>query len=345
MRTNQLAVFTGNANRELGRAVARLLGTPLGQAHVGRFEDGEVNVVIKQNVRGKDVFIIQPTQPPAEHTIELQDLIDGARSARRVVAVIPYLGCSRGDRQTVPRQPVPVVRALRNILGAKPNHVVFFDLHAGQIGSMAKAIDESIHRDYLYARSAIMHALVQMLAKDELARTTLSSTDAGGAKWVSSYVDHMREEGYAVELGVGDKRGSSSTGIENMQLLGNFRDRHIVFVDDLSSTGKTLSLAAHKAISEGAIDVYAVIIHPVIANEEACRRIAASPIRRFITTDTLPIPENFRRILGKKLKVVTIAPIMALAIRAIHEERSVSALFDYGQYVRALHRLHQQPAK
>lgn len=339
MPRNRLIVFSGNANRPLAVSVAYLLGTQLGQAYVGRFDDGEVDVKILQNVRGADVFIIQPTQAPAEYSIELQDLIDAARSAHRVVAITPYLGCSRGDCQTEPRQPVPVVRALRNILGAKPNHIVFLDLHAPQIGSMAKAIDESIHRDPLYSRSAIMYALFQMYGKDELARTTLSSTDTGGGKWVGSYVKHMREEGYDVSLGVGDKRGSSSTGIQKIQLLGDYHGRHVVFIDDMAATGKTLDLATRKALEIGALDVSAVIIHPVIANEEACRRIATSPIKRFITTDTLPISQENRRILGKKLMVVSIAPLLALAIKAIHEERSVSALFDYKKYVRALRSL------
>ncbi len=309
----ELKVFSGSAHPELAREIAGHLGLPLGQARIGRFPDSEVSFQIDENIRGTDVFVVQPTSTPVDqHLVELLIMIDAFRrsSAARITAVIPYYGYARQDRKDKPRVPISA-KLVANILSAAgANRVLTMDLHKAQIQGFF-----DIPVDHLFAAPVI----IDYLARQRFPNTTIVSPDAGGAE---------RARAYAKRLGAGlaviDKRRSETGAAEVMNVIGDVAGRTCILQDDIVDTAGTMQKAATALVENGAERVLACAVHGVLSGP-AIGRIEQSPIEKLIVTNTTPLgPEKSR---CPKVVVLSVARLLAQAIRSIHEESSVSSLF------------------
>jgi ribose-phosphate pyrophosphokinase len=314
MSRGQLKVFTGSAHPALAREIAEFLGVPLGHARLHRFPDSEVGFQIDENIRGTDVFVVQPTSNPVdEHLVELCVMIDAFRrsSAARITAVIPYYGYARQDRKDKPRVPISA-KLVANLLGAAgTNRVLTMDLHKAQIQGFF-----DIPVDHLFAAPVI----IDHLARQRFPKMTIVAPDAGGAE---------RARAYAKRLGAGlavvDKRRSAETGAaEVMNVIGDVEGRTCILQDDIVDTAGTMQKAANAIASAGARRVFASAVHGVLSGP-ALSRIEQSPIEKLIVTNT--IPANGERARSEKIVVLSVARLLAQAIRSIHEESSVSSLF------------------
>lgn len=309
----ELKVFSGSAHPELAREIAGHLGLPLGQARIGRFPDSEVSFQIDENIRGTDVFVVQPTSTPVDQNlVELLIMIDAFRrsSAARITAVIPYYGYARQDRKDKPRVPISA-KLVANILSAAgANRVLTMDLHKAQIQGFF-----DIPVDHLFAAPVI----IDYLARQRFPNTTIVSPDAGGAE---------RARAYAKRLGAGlaviDKRRSETGAAEVMNVIGDVAGRTCILQDDIVDTAGTMQKAATALVENGAERVLACAVHGVLSGP-AIGRIEQSPIEKLIVTNTTPLgPEKSR---CPKIVVLSVARLLAQAIRSIHEESSVSSLF------------------
>jgi ribose-phosphate pyrophosphokinase len=306
-------LFAGNSNPILAEAVARHLDTQLGKADVGTFNDGEVNVEIHENVRGMDCFVIQSTSSPANnHLMELLIMIDALRrsSAKRITAVIPYYGYARQDRKVRPRVPISA-KLVADLIGAPgTDRLLCIDLHAGQIQGFF-----NIPVDNIFATPVML---------DEIRRRypgplTIISPDAGGVERSRAYAKRLD-----ANLAIIDKRRESANVAEVMNIVGEVKGQTCVIVDDMVDTAGTLTESARALDREGAKAVYAVITHPVLSGP-AIKRIAESPLKELVVTDTIPLQPDAQDC--PKMQVVTIAPLLGEAIRRINNEESVSSLF------------------
>ena len=309
----ELAILSGNANPSLARAICRELKVPLAESFVGRFSEGEVRVKINENVRGKDVFVIQPTCPPTnDNLMELLVMLDALKraSARRVTAVVPYYGYARQDRKDQPRVPITAKLVANLITTAGADRVLTMDLHAGQIQGFF-----DIPLDQLYAISVFE----QYLRRKRLKPLTIVSPDVGGIKMARAYAKRLR-----AGLAIVDKRRDSPESTEVMHILGEVRGKTCVLVDDLIATGSSLVEAAAAVQRAGATEVYACVTHPVLSGP-ARQRVASSCLKELIVTDTIPMdaPKQHR-----KIRVLSVASLLSEAIRRIHYELSISVLFD-----------------
>ncbi len=309
----ELKVFSGSAHPELAREIAGHLGLPLGQARIGRFPDSEVSFQIEENIRGTDVFVVQPTSTPVDHNlVELLIMIDAFRrsSAARITAVIPYYGYARQDRKDKPRVPISA-KLVANILSAAgANRVLTMDLHKAQIQGFF-----DIPVDHLFAAPVI----IDYLARQRFPNMTIVSPDAGGAE---------RARAYAKRLGAGlaviDKRRSETGAAEVMNVIGDVAGRTCILQDDIVDTAGTMQKAATALVENGAERVLACAVHGVLSGP-AIGRVEQSPIEKLIVTNTVPLgPEKSR---SPKIVVLSVARLLAQAIRSIHEESSVSSLF------------------
>ncbi len=309
----ELKVFSGSAHPELAREIAGHLGLPLGQARIGRFPDSEVSFQIDENIRGTDVFVVQPTSTPVDQNlVELLIMIDAFRrsSAARITAVIPYYGYARQDRKDKPRVPISA-KLVANILSAAgANRVLTMDLHKAQIQGFF-----DIPVDHLFAAPVI----IDYLARQRFPNMTIVSPDAGGAE---------RARAYAKRLGAGlaviDKRRSETGAAEVMNVIGDVAGRTCILQDDIVDTAGTMQKAATALVENGAERVLACAVHGVLSGP-AIGRIEQSPIEKLIVTNTTPLgPEKSR---CPKIVVLSVARLLAQAIRSIHEESSVSSLF------------------
>ena len=309
----RMQLFTGNSNPGLAREIARYLGIELGKAEVGTFSDGEVRVEIGENVRGGDCFVVQSTCAPANtHLMELLIMIDALRrsSARRVTAVIPYYGYARQDRKVLPRVPITAKLVADLISTAGTDRLLCIDLHAGQIQGFF-----NIPVDNLFATSALLEAIRSRCSGP----LTIVSPDAGGVERSRAYAKRL-----GADLAIIDKRREGPNVAEVMNVVGDVADRTCVIVDDIADTAGTLAEAARALHREGARGISAVITHPVLSGP-AIKRIAESPLREVIATDTIPLRPDARDC--EKLHVVSIAHLLGEAIRRINNEESVSSLF------------------
>ncbi len=310
---DRLAVFTGNANRNLAAEIAKYLGVQLGDATCSRFSDGEISVKVNENIRGKDVFIVQSTCPPSnDNLMELLILIDAARraSAQRITAVVPYYGYARQDRKDQPRVPITAKLVANLITAAGADRLLTIDLHAGQIQGFF-----DIPVDNLYA----VNVFVDYFSKLKIENLVVVSPDVGGIKMARAYSKRLD-----ASLAIVDKRRISDTQAEVVHILGEVDGKNVVIVDDLISTGGTVVEAAGALGEKGAKDIYVAITHPVLCGP-ALKKIKAAPFKELVVTDTIPLDE------GKvipKLKVLSVAPLLSEAIKRIHNEESVSSLFD-----------------
>lgn len=309
-----MKIFSGSAHPELTRGIAEVLGIPVGQAKLRRFPDTEVSFQIEENIRGTDVFVMQPTSPPVDqHIMELLVMIDAFRrsSAARIMAVIPYYSYARQDRKDKPRVPISA-KLVANILGAAgANRVLTMDLHKAQIQGFF-----DIPVDHLFAAPVI----IDHLARQQFKNVTIVSPDAGGAERARAYAKRLD-----AELAIIDKRRSAEDGHpEVMNVIGEVRGRTCIIQDDIIDTGGTMQNAAQALMENGAERVWACAVHGLFSGP-AIQRIEQSAIEKFIVTNTIPLsPEKAT---CKKLVTLSVARLLGQAIRSIHEETSVSSLF------------------
>jgi ribose-phosphate pyrophosphokinase len=310
-----MAVFTGNANPGLAQDIARNLMQPLGRALVGRFSDGEIQVEIMENVRGKDVYLVQSTCPPAnEHLMELLVMADACRraSAGRITAVIPYLGYARQDRrQRAMRVPITAKLVADMIGRAGVNRVLTVDLHADQIQGFF-----DIPVDNVYASPVLLGEVW----KQKYDNMIVVSPDVGGvvrARALARRLDNA-------DLAIIDKRRQRANESQVMNIIGDVRGRNCVLVDDLVDTAGTLCQAAQALKDEGALRVIAYITHPVLSGK-AVERISTSALDELIVTDTIPLGEAARNC--KRIRVLSVAELLAETMRRIRDEESVSSLY------------------
>ncbi len=310
----ELKVFSGNANRPLAEKVCDHLGIPLGNAEVKTFSDGEISVEINENVRGKDVFIVQPTCPPVnDNLMELLIMIDAAKraSAGRITAVIPYYGYARQDRKVAPRQPISAKLVANLITVAGASRVLTMDLHAGQIQGFF-----DIPVDNLFARPVLLHYIKEHF-KDDL---VIVSPDAGGVERARAFAKRLD-----ASLAIIDKRRERANVAEVMNIIGDVKGKTAVIVDDIVDTGGTLTKAASALLDKGASAVYAFCTHPVLSGN-AVQRIVESPLKELIVTDTIPLSEEAKKC--GKIKVLSVGKLFGEAVRRIHLNESVSVLFE-----------------
>lgn len=314
MGRSELKLFSGSAHPQLAREIADHLGVPLGQARLQRFPDTEVSFQIEENIRGTDVFVVQPTcRPVDEHLVELCIMIDAFRrsSAARITAVMPYYGYARQDRKDKPRVPISAKLVANLLCAAGVSRVLTMDLHKAQIQGFF-----DIPVDHLFAAPVI----IDYLARQRYAKLTIVSPDAGGAERARAYAKRL-----GAELAIIDKRRSSETGAaEVMHVIGDVSGRTCIIQDDIIDTAGTIQKAAVALKDAGAERVLACAVHGVLSGP-ALERIEQAPIERLIVTDTIPQDDIRRRC--SKVHTLSVARLLAQAIRSIHEESSVSSLF------------------
>lgn len=306
-------IFTGNANPKLAKEICKYLKMPLGDALVTTFSEGEIRVKINENVRGRDVFIIQPTCAPVNNNLmELLILIDSLKraSAKRITAVLPYFGYARQDRKDQPRVPITAKLVANLITTAGVDRVLTVDLHAGQIQGFF-----DIPMDHLYA----VNIFVSHIKKIKLKDIVIVSPDVGGIKMARAYAKK-----FEAPLAIVDKRRISGEDTEAMNILGEIKGKNLIIVDDLVATASSLVEAAVALKKQGGKEIYAAITHPVLSGL-AIKRINDSSIKKVFVTNTIPV-ENGKK--HKKIEVLSIAPLLAEAIKRIHNEESVSCLFN-----------------
>ncbi|HKA23964.1 MAG TPA: ribose-phosphate pyrophosphokinase [Candidatus Eisenbacteria bacterium] len=304
-------IFTGNAHPALARNIASRLGCELGDASVSQFEDGETQVRINENIRGLDVFIVQPTHPPATYMMELLIMLDAARraSARRVTAVVPYFGYARQDRKDQPRVPITAKLMANLITAAGADRVLTMDLHSPQIQGFF-----DIPFDHLYAAPVIVDAIARLGIKD----LVVVAPDIGSVKMARAYAKRL-----GADLALVDKRRPHPDAVEVMNVIGEVEGKNCVLLDDMVTTARTLVQAAEALKARGARAIYAGATHGVLV-PGAIERVDSSPISQLVVTDTVPHTADTKH---PKLHVLTVAGLLAEAIRRIHDERSLSSLF------------------
>ena len=311
--SREARIFTGSANPALGEAIARALGVPLGRAHLSRFSDGEIWFQIQDNVRGADVFVVQPTGPPVnENLMELLVMLDALKrsSASRITAVLPYYGYARQDRKDKPRVPISAKLVADLLSAAGTDRVLTMDLHASQIQGFF-----DVPVDHLFAAPVI----IDYVARLQLPDLTIVSPDAGGVERARAYAKRLDSS-----LAIVDKRRETPNVAEVHHVIGDVEGRTALIVDDIVDTGGTLGQVAVAVKKAGARDVLASCSHGVLSGR-ALERIEKSPLSKLIVTDSIPLTEEKQR--SAKIVVLSIAELMAKAIRNIHEESSVTSLF------------------
>jgi ribose-phosphate pyrophosphokinase len=310
----ELKLFTGNANRALAEEIAQYLHVPLGDAEVSRFSDGEVFVQVNENVRGTDVFIIQPTCPPVNDSLmELLIMIDAFKrsSAHRITAVLPYYGYARQDRKVQGRMPISAKLVADLLEAAGVDRVLALDLHAGQIQGFF-----SVPVDHLFAGPVVM---IDYLRKKDLKDAVIVAPDAGGVERARAIAKRL-----SAGLAIIDKRREGPNSAVAMHLIGDVNGRDAVVIDDMIDTAGTLAQAVGAVQREGARRILACGVHPVLSGP-AIERIKASPIEEVVVTNSIPLSADKRT--AARITVLTVAPLLGEAIRRIHDEESVSTLF------------------
>jgi ribose-phosphate pyrophosphokinase len=313
----EMMLFAGNSNPGLAKKVCHYLRQPLAPSTVGRFSDGEIRVEIEANVRGRDVFLIQSTCAPSnDNLMELLIMAEAVRrsSSGRVTAVMPYFGYARQDRKVQPRAPITAKLVAELIQTAGVERLLTIDLHAGQIQGFF-----DIPVDNLYALPVLYQHVKDHLVTSDPTETVIVSPDAGGVE---------RARSYAWRLGAGlaiiDKRRSAPNEADVMHIIGDVKDRVAVVVDDMVDTAGTLSKGGKALKAAGARKIVALATHPVLSGS-AVARIQESDFDQVVVTDTVPLSEHARRC--PKIDVLSVAPLVAEAIRAIHFNDSISRLF------------------
>jgi ribose-phosphate pyrophosphokinase len=309
---NELVVISGNAHPEMGKRIAENLNVPLLDVEVARFSDGEIQVKIKENIRGTDVFLVQPTMPPAENTMELLLLLDAVRraSCRRATAVIPYFGYARQDRKDQPRVPIGARLMANLITTAGAHRVLTIDLHAPQIQGFF-----DIPLDHLYSAPVLLKHFEDW-SRDNLA---VVAPDVGSIKMTRAFAKRLE-----ASLAIIDKRRPRPNEAVVMNFIGDVRDKDVIIFDDMIDTAGTLTDAARECLEDqGARSVTACCTHPILSGS-ALERINEVPLKEVVVSNTIPF-DRFDEC--PKIQVLDMAPLLAEAIERIHLEKTVSALF------------------
>jgi ribose-phosphate pyrophosphokinase len=306
-------IFSGTANEPLARAICKSIGVELGKCDIKPFPDGETFVKIEENVRGEEVFIVQPTSPPTNHNLmELFIMIDALRraSAKRITAVLPFYGYARQDRKDQPRVPITAKLVANLLVAAGANRILTIDLHAQQIQGFF-----DIPVDHLYAAPVMYEYLRRKNLKD----LVVVSPDVGGLKMAHAY-SQVLEAGLAIVA----KRRKSATEVESMAVIGDIKGKNILLVDDLTETAGTLTQAAALLKKKGAKAILACVSHAILS-EIGIERLRKSVIDELITTDTVQRPP----IDGVKIVTLSVAGLLGEAIKRIHSNESVNSLFEF----------------
>ncbi len=311
--SEKITLIAGNAHSALAQGISKALALPLAAAHIARFPDGEIDIKVTDDLRGSDCFVIQPTCPPVnENWVELLLLLDTLRraSAGRITAVMPYYGYARKDRKDEGRVPISAKVVANTLVSCGADRVLALDMHAAQIQGFF-----DIPVDHLYAKPVLMHA-VRRLGID---RPVIVSPDVGGIKMARSYAKSLDN----ADLAIVDKRRISGSHIAVEHIIGDVEDRNVVLVDDMISTGGSISEAARVCRKHGAKTIHIAVTHAVLCGP-AVERLDAAPIDRILITDSVPP----RAQLPRNTEIVTVAPLLAHAIMNIHRNESVSSLFQ-----------------
>ncbi|MEZ0294857.1 MAG: ribose-phosphate diphosphokinase [Candidatus Methylacidiphilales bacterium] len=311
--SSDIQIFSGTANMALAISIAKYLGVPRGDAVVDTFPDGETFVKFNDNIRGRDVFILQPTCPPTnQNLMELLIMIDAARraSATRITAVMPFYGYARQDRKDQPRVPITAKLVANLLVASGADRILTMDLHAQQIQGFF-----DIPVDHLYA-APVLYRYIKTVFKDE--KPVVVSPDLGGMKMAGAYAQMLD-----TDLAIVAKRRLSPTEIEPMYVIGDVKGRDVLLVDDLTETAGTLTSAARILKEKGARRIYACVSHAVLG-ELAQKRLRESSIEELICTNSTPV----KPFDGFKLTVLSVAELLGEAIKRVHFGESVSSLFD-----------------
>jgi ribose-phosphate pyrophosphokinase len=316
----RMMLYTGTAHPELAEEIAGHLGIALSEAKISRFASGEIYVRYTDSVRGSDAFVIQTHAGSINETImEQLIMIDALKraSAKRITAVIPYYGYSRQDKKALAREPISAKLVADLLTAAGADRVVSVDLHSGQIQGF---FDFPV--DHLTALPVLAeYVSTQMGNPDEF---VVCAPDAGRVKTAERLREHLH-----ADLAYLYKRRSryEHHKIEQVEVVGEVEGRRCILVDDMIDTAGTMTDGARALAAEGASEIYAAATHPVLSGK-AFQRIAESPIKETVVTNTMPVPEDKRHVLGDRLTILSVAPIVATAIKAVFEDESVSELFD-----------------
>jgi ribose-phosphate pyrophosphokinase len=309
---NGLKIFSGNANKPLAENICQYLGLHLGEAAVGRFSDGETSVEFRENVRGEDVFVVQPTSIPAnDHLMELLIMVDALRraSAASITAVVPYYAYARQDRKTAPRVPISAKLVANLLTTAGTTRLLTMDLHTGQIQGFF-----DIPVDHLYAAPVTLEYIRANFTGD----LVMVSPDSGGVERARAFAKRLD-----CTLAIIDKR-REATAIKAMTLVGNVWGKEAIILDDMITTGATITMASDLLMRHGAKSVHACVTHPVMSRN-AVNSLQSSLVQSLMVTDTIPLSPEAAAL--EKIKVLTVAPLLGEAIRRIHNQDSVSSLF------------------
>ena len=312
MRKNEFQIFTGTGNRKVADRICKYLDLPMSRAEISRFPDGEIDVKIQDDVRGSDVFLVQSTCPPVnENLMELLILMDALRraSADRITAVIPYFGYARQDRKAEGRVPISAKLVANLITKAGADRVLTMDLHAAQIQGFF-----DIPVDHLYAAPV----LLDYFKKKDLGKVCVLCCDVGGAKMARAYAKR-----WAAPLAIIDKRRTGPSETEVAEVIGTVEGHDVVVVDDMISTGTSIAEAAKVARERGARSVRMCATHAVLCGK-ALEKIEASKVEELVVTDTVPLNGKERPFIIQ----LTVAELLAEAIRRIHKSESISSLFS-----------------
>jgi ribose-phosphate pyrophosphokinase len=315
--TSKVKIFTGRANPKLAQEIARYLGTELGKVEIKNFSDGETYVQIKENVRGSDAFIVQPTcNPVNDNMIELLMMIDALKraSANTITAVIPYYGYARQDRKSAGREPISAKLMADIITTAGATRVVAMDLHTGQLQGFF-----NILVDHLYATPVLLSYIQQK----NLGDLVVVSPDAGGVERARVYAKKLN-----APIAIIDKRRSAHNVAEVFNIIGDVKGRTALLVDDMIDTAGTICSGAQMLLDTGAKEVYAMAAHPVFSGP-AVERIAKSVFKEVIVTNSVPLTEEAQKLeQSGKIVQLSVAPILGEAIGRIHDHQSVSEMFE-----------------
>ena len=311
---DKLAIFSGNANPDLAHNICKDLKVKLQDALVGRFSEGEIRVKINENVRGKDVFIVQPTCPPSnDNLMELLIMIDALRraSAHRITAVIPYFGYARQDRKDQPRVPITAKLVANLLTVAGANRILTMDLHAGQIQGFF-----DIPVDHLFSVGVFVDYFSKMNIKDLVA----VSPDVGSIKMARAYAKR-----FSADLAIIDKRRVSPEKAEAIHIMGEVEGKNVIIVDDMIATGSSLIEAVEALKKAKAKTIYAAITHGILSGPAIARIDQCKGLEKLLISDSVPLSEEKK---NPKIQVLSVANLLAEAIKRIHNEESVSCLFD-----------------
>lgn len=312
-RGRKLKIFSGTANPCLTEQIVQHVGVPMGIAEVKRFSDGEINIYIGESVRGADVFIVQPVcNPINDNLMELLIMMDALKraSAKSINTVIPYYGYARQDRKTRARDPITAKLVADLLTAAGANRVIVMDLHAGQIQGFF-----NIPVDHLLG----MPIIAKYLEQKKIGPAVVISPDMGGVTRARELAERLQ-----LPMAIIDKRRPEPNLAEVMNIIGNVRDKTVVMFDDIIDTAGTMTQGADALLKHGAKEVYACCTHPVLSGP-ALERLANAPIKEIIVTDTIPLPPEKHL---PKIRVLSVAQLIGDAIIRVHEELSVSKLFD-----------------